>query len=745
MSFLFANPLDDLVDKATSENLPVGTDDIVLNLEIADKIKAKEVTAKQASQSLRRRLNHKNPNVQLLVLKLTDTCVKNSGHLFLQEVASREFTDNLVSIARAPTGTNPDVRSKILACLQSWGLAFKSKADLRYVTEVYEHLKRDGLTFPAIERSDSSAAMIETTTAPEWTDSDVCMRCRSQFTTFNRKHHCRNCGQTFCKDCSSKTIALSHLGIVQPVRVCDSCHTKLSSKSPAGTPKMPRAAATGHVSGDRDYGTREDADLQKALALSLEASRGSSSSRPVAQPVRREAAKPKTRDEDDDADLKAAIAASLQDLKVTDYTNDHSSSKPTYDYVSPRANVALSAASQNAYPTATASVSREAAVPAASSSSYNPHELSAVELENIRLFSQLVERTEADVAAHGLGALANSQIQTLYAQIATMQPKLSRTLDDTVRKYGDFYDLHEQLTGAVREYDRLLQERLSNAGYRKPHVAPGQPGSYPSGYPTPAPAPQTQFNGGYYQQQAPEYQAGPSPPGNQQSSYSIPPQQYYEGGPLPGGPAPQSQFPPQQQYYDPAQPAQGGPPSQQYHESAQPPQAQGQLPPQQYYDGGPAPVNSEHAAQNQDPSREPGHQQPYGSPPQQQQAPPGTHSQQQQQPGPQHAGPSPDQYYHQQGPGGPNAYGHVGSPPQGYSADHPPPGDAGQAYGYAPPSHQQSQQYAPPPHGLQEPQHQQQHQQHQQQPQFYGQQPHEIPVAASPPPAPEPEAPLIEL
>ena len=58
----------------------------------------------------------------------------------------------------------------------------------------------------------------------------VYFRCRTEFTTFVRQHHCRHCGQSFCAKCSSKVKAIPKFGIEKEVRVCDSCFDILSGK-----------------------------------------------------------------------------------------------------------------------------------------------------------------------------------------------------------------------------------------------------------------------------------------------------------------------------------------------------------------------------------------------------------------------------------------------------------------------------------------------------------------------------------
>ncbi|KAL4069017.1 hypothetical protein V8B97DRAFT_1965190 [Scleroderma yunnanense] len=433
--------LDEAVDKATSELIPTGSEDVALNLEICDQIRSKSAPAKDAMRALKRRLNHKNPNVQLLALGLTDTCVKNGGDHFLVEIASREFIDNIVSILRVP-GLNHAVKAAILRHIQNWALAFDGKPSLAYVGNVYKTLKSDGFDFPPKDLSHANAAMVDTSTAPEWIDSDVCLRCRSAFTFTNRKHHCRNCGQVFDQQCSSKTLPLPHFGITQPVRVCDSCHMRLTRK----------ATERRHTVGTpRDLA---DAELQRAIQLSLEDRNRRSGYTPY-QPVwhptpseppivdRTPNGRPAAVEDEDDPDLRAAIEASLREANMP----------------RPSAPMDVQAHEETRMP-----VSASAPTPVASSTFKLPnYDLEPLESDAILTFNQTVE----DVG--GRGGRDTSKypaISELYDRANSVRPKLAMSLDDTGRKEELLADMHDKLSQAVKLYDKLLTEQMTGAWRR---------------------------------------------------------------------------------------------------------------------------------------------------------------------------------------------------------------------------------------------------------------------------------------
>lgn len=254
------------------------------------------------------------------------------------------------------------------------------------------------------------------------------MRCRTAFSFTNRKHHCRNCGNVFDQQCSSKLLPLPHLGILQPVRVDDGCHIKLTDKSSKGGSFGHQRTSSKHKSHSSSMQPRSarvddgfDEDLKKALAMSLEEVTSHTGAGYV--PQTKAEPKPKSPEpsasnptlqttttknpEEEDDDLKAAIAASLADMeeqkqkhKATIIEQSNSSSKDPSSYTAPK----------------------------------NDYELTPVEAENINLFSTLVDRLQTQPPGT---ILREPQIQELYDSIGTLRPKLARTYGETMSKHGE--------------------------------------------------------------------------------------------------------------------------------------------------------------------------------------------------------------------------------------------------------------------------------------------------------------------
>ncbi|RCI04619.1 Vacuolar protein-sorting-associated protein 27 [Rhizopus stolonifer] len=440
MSWWGSNPFDEFVEKATSELLPA---DLALNLEISDEIRSKKVNPKDAMRSLKERLSHKNPNVQLATLSLLDTCVKNGGDTFVREVATREFMDALVSVLKSPT-CNVDVKNRLLNIIQTWGMASRNKTNLSYMYDTYALLKAEDFTFPPI-RENLDGIFLETAAAPEWSDSDVCDRCRTSFTLTNRKHHCRRCGGTFCQQCSAKSLPLPQLAINEPVRVCDGCYIKvklekagsktvstppMNAKIPESLPAQPQPVAD-----DNEF----DDDIKKAIELSLKEAEQQKNS--YGAGYIQSAPKQEAPVVEEDPDLAAAIAASLNDLNM-------------------------------------------------SKEQTKRDDLSSAEMENILLFSTLMGR----VAASGGDVSTDPQVNQLYTQIGALHPKLVKDLDETIRKRNIFIELHQKLNAVVKAYDQVLEERIAQ---HQPTYTTTE--SY---YPPPPPTSfnnQEQYYQGYYQ------------------------------------------------------------------------------------------------------------------------------------------------------------------------------------------------------------------------------------------------------
>eukprot|EP00126_Sphaerothecum_destruens_P015854 Sdes_comp9922_c0_seq1m1464 len=133
MSFIFGSVFERILEKATSELLV--EPDWASNLELCDMIRGEDATAKDAIKSVRRRLQHRNPNVVLLTLTALETIVKNCGVEVHREISSKSFMDEWKEFC-SPRMRNPEkVVTKMKELIQTWARAFHGHHDFQYITD----------------------------------------------------------------------------------------------------------------------------------------------------------------------------------------------------------------------------------------------------------------------------------------------------------------------------------------------------------------------------------------------------------------------------------------------------------------------------------------------------------------------------------------------------------------------------------------------------------------------------------
>lgn len=532
-----ADPVAELEAKiveATSEAIPNGELDIAVGLEITDIIRSKKVPPKQAMRSLKKRLTkiYANPNLLGSTLKLIDLCVKNCGAHFLVELNCKEFVDYLVdyifrvhydvrSFKVQSSEAKLTIGNDILKFVKEWALCFKNQFELNYLDKVYNQLLKQNYTFPEVDQlvTQFASNFIDSEAPPDWIDGKECMICYTPFSVMNRKHHCRACGGVFCQTHSGNNIPLVSMGIMQPSRVCDDCHQIHKNKS--GAP-----AARGFQSASRNVAPADDEDeqLRRALELSMQDAQV-----PVSYAPPPPASEP---EEEMDADLKAAIAASLQEYKAQEpyYPQPQEPELPSYEAeldfyqnilpfdTNPYADAPLfstqparnqapehlqmpnhtqstpqHSSQQPSQPNPQAQHTQQpqftlsqqpqftlnqqpqlpsqSMTPAQHMEQHKPQEdLTSQEEESINLFIQLMNGIKNDRSKQA-SILHDQNLSELHSKVIQLKPKLNRSLRTSIEKYEFFLEMNNKISSITRLYDLFLEAKLNQA-YNKHYVSP---------------------------------------------------------------------------------------------------------------------------------------------------------------------------------------------------------------------------------------------------------------------------------
>ncbi|KAL3317952.1 hypothetical protein Ciccas_003392 [Cichlidogyrus casuarinus] len=220
---MFRNKAETLVENATSASM-IETN-WELNLMICDSIRGQDISPRPIINAIKKRLDASDNENQLMhSLTLLEILMKNCGRPVHEEVSKTDFLSCLVKLVEH--SVSDTIRDKILYNIQNWSYAFKDQPQYAAIAVTYKDLKNRRFQFPPIKESE---AMFSVECAPIWVDGNECFRCKQPFTTFRRKHHCRNCGNIYCDECSTGRAQIPKFGIEKEVRVCDRCLVSLRS------------------------------------------------------------------------------------------------------------------------------------------------------------------------------------------------------------------------------------------------------------------------------------------------------------------------------------------------------------------------------------------------------------------------------------------------------------------------------------------------------------------------------------
>ncbi|KAG1728255.1 uncharacterized protein EDB91DRAFT_1060663 [Suillus paluster] len=487
------NPYDDIVAKATDENLTDENWEVILNL--CDKVQEEgEQGARNVIAALLKRLAHRSPNVQLYALSLGESLSKNCGIALHRELASRAFTGALEKLIVDRT-THEKVRRRALGLIAMWTSEFESEPTLGVMEDCYNNLKAKNYQFETPSEP------------PPPTVDDEARRREEEELQRVLEMSMRDKGgrSTYAPATSaSSSGAQRHASGYVPAR------------SPS--PKAPAYTSNSHNSNARTTtGYSATSGGVSAMAASSTSSLPSQLSTPVVTRVRALHTFEPT--EPGELAFEKGDVIKVVDRGYKDWWRGQLKGRTgifPVNYVEPLPE-----------PTA-AELAREA------------EQEAAVFAQAVNVDRLLTMLRSLDASRENLAD--NEEIQELYRSCMALRPKIVKLIDKYSQKRADLVSMNESFVKARTIFDRIMEDSLARhaAMYdTSPH--PAQPYGY--GYDQPQPygygGPSNVYQPQPQPQSQPPLQPQPhaGPPQHPDPAYAYQQAQVY-GGPVSGAPHP---------------------------------------------------------------------------------------------------------------------------------------------------------------------------------------------------------------
>ncbi|XP_066997038.2 early endosome antigen 1 isoform X2 [Anabrus simplex] len=200
-----------------------------LQNELAEWIRCKDDLETDLSAEVQKRMDLEG-EVEKLSDKLDTTINEYAAKEKSLQASLDEVSGEKLALEVQLEANNAERQALLERCYAS---ASETETLHRTIADLRRKLDESQAALHELGRENQSLQLdIDKLTSRKWAEDsevDQCTLCHREFSRLQRrKHHCRNCGQIFCNECSSKTAPIA--SNKKPVRVCDACYEELTPK-----------------------------------------------------------------------------------------------------------------------------------------------------------------------------------------------------------------------------------------------------------------------------------------------------------------------------------------------------------------------------------------------------------------------------------------------------------------------------------------------------------------------------------